>query len=135
MKNWHIILILSAFALLAGMVNGLNETISHHYSSFADVFPNANPFYWNPALSWQSKYEGGIYAQGADFLGSTTFLVFLTDAYHLTNLVELISLTIAAVIAGALVPVRRPVLWICVGITYCLLLYVAGFHAVYTFLF
>jgi hypothetical protein len=124
-------------ALVSGMVNGLHETLSHHYGVFNSMFPAADPFYWNPAISWVSKYEGGIPAQGPAYLGSTTFLVFLTDAYHLTNLLVLLLLTGAAATAGVIARhlSKRPVRLVCLFLTTCLLLYAAGFHFIYSLLF
>jgi hypothetical protein len=73
---------------IAGMADGTNEKISHHYRDFKRVFPNARDQYWDPNISWTNKYKNGDYTQGPKFFGSTTFLVWTTDGYHMTRMVK-----------------------------------------------
>lgn len=61
---------------LAGAFDGLTETLLHHYPAFSNLLPNADPYWWNPELSWPNK--------GDNFL-TRTLLVWTTDAYHFTR--------------------------------------------------
>jgi hypothetical protein len=73
---------------VAGMADGLNQTLEFHYNDFKRVFPNANDNYWNPQVSWVNKYKNGNSADGPKYMGSTTYLVWTTDGYHLTRFIE-----------------------------------------------
>ncbi len=78
----------ASLVFLAGIADGLVETISHDYSGFKKAFPNANDRWYSPQLSFMNKYKNGDPAQGAKFPGSTTVLVFTTDAYHLGRFLD-----------------------------------------------
>jgi len=67
---------------LAGAFNGVSQDLLFHYNEFETTFPNADPQFWNPEISWQNKYKNGDPLQGARFPGSTTILVGTTDGYH-----------------------------------------------------
>lgn len=41
--------------------------------------------WWNPNISWKNKYKNNDPTQGPKFFGSTTFLVWLTDAWHFSK--------------------------------------------------
>lgn len=83
-KNWPSLVPM----VVAGMADGTNEEISHHYRDFKKVFPNSNDQFWDPKTSWKNKYKNGDYTQGPRFFGSTTFLVWMTDGYHMTRSVK-----------------------------------------------
>ena len=78
---------------LAGAANGVNQDLLFHYNEFESTFPNANPQYWNPDLSWRNKYLNGDPAQGEKFPGSSTIFVSLTDGYHSTILARNLFIT------------------------------------------
>lgn len=65
---------------VAGLADGVNQYLSFHY--------DGNSQYWQPDISWTNKYKHHDPAQGAAFPGSRTWLVFVTDGYHLTRFVE-----------------------------------------------
>lgn len=67
---------------LAGAFNGVSQDLLFHYNEFETTFPNTNPQFWNPEISWVNKYKNGDPLQGARFPGSTTILVGTTDGYH-----------------------------------------------------
>lgn len=71
-----------ASLFISGCLDGVSETIQYHYSDFQSVFPNANPQFWNPSISWVNKYKNNNPADGRKFFGSEGALVFVTDAYH-----------------------------------------------------
>ena len=78
---------------LAGAVNGVNQDILFHYHEFESTFPNANPQFWNPDLSWRNMYLNGDPLQGEKFLGSSTVFAGFTDGYHSTILVRNLFIT------------------------------------------
>lgn len=49
----------------------------------SSVFQEKDPNWWNPGKSWRNKYKNKMAYQGPKFFASTTFLSFLTDAWHL----------------------------------------------------
>lgn len=77
-----------AAIFVAGMADGLNQTLEFHYGTFKHVFPKANDEYWNPQISWTNKYKNNNSADGPKYFGSTSFLVWTTDGYHMTRFVE-----------------------------------------------
>lgn len=128
--------------LLGGTTYGLKETVTHHYPAFAARFPAANPLWWNPALSWHSKYEGGIPAQGPAFWGSTTVFVAVTDAYHLFSELDrvftrcgFVVLALQTVVGFPVFPQRRFFMEICIRMVAGWLVWSAGFHLIYTLIF
>jgi hypothetical protein len=85
------ILFKSGLCFVSGFSDGLAESIKFH-----NIFPNSN--YWNLNNSWGNKYKNGNSADGAKFIGSTTFLVWTTDGYHLMRMIRNISLMSALTI-------------------------------------
>jgi hypothetical protein len=83
-KNWKKYLICGSTSFVSGMMDGTIESINYHYhNGFKTRYKNANDQFWNPELSWKNKYLNGDPKNGPKFYGSTTSLVFTTDAYHL----------------------------------------------------
>ena len=139
MKRYHLLILAFMLITLGGMCYGLKETVTHHYGAFAERFPQANPLWWNPALSWRQKYEGGIQAQGAAFPGSTTVFVFVTDAYHLFGELERVFTRCGFVVLafgmydyGSL-RIRPLPLVLCMSAAW--IVWSAGFHLIYTLIF
>lgn len=139
------LLILSiALILLSGMANGLHETLVWHYPKFQKKFPSANAQYWNPYKSYENKCKQG---EGYNpdircipkFFGSTSFLVFLTDAKHLLSelhrdflIAGVMMLTIG--ITGLLSKWKRILILLLIPfIAY--IVQAIGFHTVYTLFF
>ena len=81
-------IISGSMVMLAGAADGVNQALSYHYEGFKRVFPNANDKFWNPVISEANKYKNRDPGQGAAFPGSRTWLVFLTDGYHLTRFID-----------------------------------------------
>ena len=133
MKTRTTLLALAALLIiLSGAAYGLKETVTHHYPAFAARFPDADPFWWNPDVSWQNKYEGRIPAQGPAFWGSTTVFVFVTDAYHFFGECDRLYSRIGFVLLTlCLYNSRR--LWPAVLLGF--LVWSAGFHLIYSLIF
>lgn len=78
-------------------------TLQFHFTE--SVFKNLNGNYWNPAISWTNKWnvsksfkeavENPNSGKGERFPGSSTFFVWLTDAFHLFQFIFLNSLFLA----------------------------------------
>lgn len=66
------------FGFISGAAWGTREKIQNHYPEFQRRFPNANPQFWNPDVSWLNKYEGRVYPAPR-----TNVPVHFTDAYHM----------------------------------------------------
>ena len=87
------------FLLCAGLCNGVMDSLQFHYPQ--TVFSDAKRFepqFWNPAESWKNKYRNGDPRQGEKFFGSSTALVFVTDAWHLFKFLMLKFFILAAVV-------------------------------------
>lgn len=83
-KKLKRLLLIGTGQLASGFLDGTIESISYHYSNgFKLRCPNANDQFWDPSLSWKNKYKNGDPNLGPKFAGSTTGLVFTTDAYHM----------------------------------------------------
>lgn len=117
----------------SGMADGTRETLKWHYPQFKAVFPKANDNYWNPSLSSNRKYKNGNPANGPAFPGSTTFLIWTRDGYHLFGL-----LRNAPMIAGITIPIGgQPHKWyiyLAQAITYYIA-YTVGFTFTYDVIF
>jgi len=50
---------------------------------------------FNPNKTWLQKYKNLDVAQGPAFFGSTTFMVWATDGWHLMKMMMLVSLCLA----------------------------------------
>lgn len=117
---------------LSGALDGGAETLKWHYYEFERVFPNANQNYWNPQFSSQNKYKDGITANGPKYFGSTTFLVWTTDGYHLLRTGKNMMFLTAIILH----PKEKKKLKVYIkDILVHSLIYQAGFHTTYGFIF
>ena len=130
--NWKDAILPAVLAGASGTFNGLNQTISHHYPSFKRVFPNASDRFWGPD-SWRNKYELGDPTKGPAYLGSTTFLAWTTDGYHLTNTGSRGTLFSAGLTIG--IGEKRPWWHYAIDVGVSFIAYSAGFHLVYSGVF
>ena len=85
------------FITLAAIFNSLMDTVSFHYN--ASIFMNYSKLrqFLDVNHSWRNKYKNGNPLDGRKFFGSTTFLVFLTDGWHLFKSSMLLCFAIAIV--------------------------------------
>ena len=113
---------------LAGLLNGASDSLKFHFDqSFAR---NWKALFWDPDISWRNKYKNGDPKQGRAFFGSTTFLVFLTDAWHLLKFAQMACFRLAVVLL-------LPLAWYWMIGSYFGLWAIdvaAAFHIPYTFL-
>ena len=76
---------------LASILNGaMDMNFNMFGNSIFSTFKNQN--FWNPQLSWVNKWKDGDRANGEKFFGSSTFLVWTTDSWHLIKMLFLTTL-------------------------------------------
>ena len=68
---------------ISGAADGMTQVIAFHPDRFFEMHPGADRQFWDNQISWRNKYRNGDPAQGRAYLGSTTWLAWTTDAYHL----------------------------------------------------
>ena len=86
-----------SLGFVAGIADGGAESLKFHYDQ-VDARFNLNDSYWNPAVSWRNKYSRGLSTMGPKFPGSTTYLVWTTDGYHMLRSVRNMTITGAIVL-------------------------------------
>jgi hypothetical protein len=84
--------------ILAGIMNAVMDVISIRYNtSIFKYLPKKWNYFFNPSLSWRNKWKNGDPFKGEKFFGSSTFLVFTTDAWHLSKTIMLLLFMIAII--------------------------------------
>ena len=82
---------------LAGALNATMDVLSFRYkTSIFSKYTKLQEFF-NPQESWVNKYKDNNPELGPKFFGSKTFLVFLTDAWHLAKMLMITAFTLAIV--------------------------------------
>lgn len=61
-----------------------------------------NPLFWDKHTSWKNKWKNGDYTQGEKVLGSSTFLVWITDAWHLFNVLSYTSIFTSGILIASI---------------------------------
>ena len=61
-----------------------------------------NPLFWDKHQSWKNKWKNGNPKDGERFLGSSTLLVWITDAWHLFTGLSYMALSIAVAFTQSL---------------------------------
>jgi hypothetical protein len=82
---------LSLIILAAICVSVMDVVQFHFYGSVFAKYPK----FCNPETSWKNKYKEGTTIP--KFFGSTTFLVWTTDLWHLAKMIAIISFLLAIV--------------------------------------
>lgn len=70
------------FIAISGASEAVMDKIQFHFEKSIFSKSKYNSLFWNPSISWKNKYES-IETLKPKFWGSTTYFVFLTDAWHL----------------------------------------------------
>jgi len=89
-----IIFFIVLFIIIAGISKSIMDTINFKYEQ--SIFKGKEWF--NPKESWKNKYKDRDPSKGPAFPGSTTIFVWLTDAWHLFQMIMLSSLFISMVL-------------------------------------
>ena len=87
-----------ALTFVSGMFDGTAEAIKFHYAKFDKYGLDTSNNWWNPAESWKNKYKDRDPEQGPAYFGSTTFLVWTTDAYHCFRMGRNVTMSAAIVV-------------------------------------
>jgi len=91
---WWITIILIVFA---GIANAIMDVLKTRYnSSIFATWPNQT--WLKPSLSWRNKWKDNVPTKGPKFFGSTTFLVWLTDFWHLAKFLMLLAISFGVVL-------------------------------------
>lgn len=80
------------FIVVAAISVAIMDVIQFHF--YGSIFKNF-PKFCNPETSWKNKYKEGTTTP--KFFGSTTFLVWITDLWHLAKFIAIISFILAIV--------------------------------------
>ena len=86
--------------ILAGILNAAMDIIvstSRYNKSVFKMLPKKWEPFFDSTISWQNKWKNGDRNQGEKFFGSSTFLVWTTDAWHLFKTTMLLCFSIAIV--------------------------------------
>lgn len=84
--------------LLAGICKAISDVLADHF--YISIFQNWGDW-WNKSESWRYKWKAK--ETGERFPGSTTFFVFLTDGWHLFNMIQYTLIVLAIVLYEPLV--------------------------------
>lgn len=94
---WRPIPIMILFCGLAGAMKAVKDTLMFHFSG--SIFATLSAKYWNPAVSWVNKYKNWPEDASEAFFLSKSWLVWLTDAWHLADTLETLFFFVALVLA------------------------------------
>jgi hypothetical protein len=86
--------------ILAGILNAAMDIIvstTRYNKSVFKMLPKKWEPFFDSTISWQNKWKNGDRNQGEKFFGSSTFLVWTTDAWHLFKTTMLLCFSIAIV--------------------------------------
>ena len=82
------VLIIIILLIIAAISNAVMDTISFRFEkSIFSKFKNKDWF--DPSISWKNKYKDKCPDKGPAFWGSTTFFVWVTDAWHFFQMIML----------------------------------------------
>lgn len=119
---------------ISGAADGMSQVVAFHPDRFFEMHPNANRRFWDNRVSWRNKYRNGDPDQGRAFIGSTTWLAWTTDAYHLTRTTSRIT-----AVAGLTIPLwqgsGKKLRHYAAEVALSGLAWSGGFHATYSLLY
>jgi len=70
--EWRRAIAPASLCFVSGAAWGLHEKTMHHWPAFHSTFPKANPKFWNPAVSWETRQYLGYKFDAKHMLASTT---------------------------------------------------------------
>jgi len=95
-KSIFTLIIILLLVFVAGASKGLSDTLQFHYSQSIFSAGKYNQNYFNPDLSWKNKYQDYDHGDRSEaFPLSTTALVALTDAWHLSQMFQTLAWVLA----------------------------------------
>jgi hypothetical protein len=72
---------------LAGVAKAGQDSLAHHFEKSV-FWALHNDEYWNPVVSGNNKWKNGDKSQGEKYWQSSRALVFLTEGWHLFDMVR-----------------------------------------------
>ena len=81
------LIFLWVFVILSAVCKAVKDTLQFHF--YDSIFDKCNHQFWNPDVSWKNKYKDGEIGV-PKFCGSTTLFVWLTDAWHLFDMLGIL---------------------------------------------
>lgn len=87
------------FMIFAGIFNACMDVSKERWSTSIFRFIG-NEKWMNPAISWKNKWKNdgsGKYTK-EKFFGSSTFLVWLTDFWHLSKALMILSICLSIIV-------------------------------------
>jgi len=73
--------------VLSGISKAIKDTVQDHF--YNSIFRKLNPAFWEKGGSWLNKYKDPASGDMTPkFWGSTTFLAWTTDAWHLFDTLQ-----------------------------------------------
>ena len=98
------IVILSIFFIVvSGASEAVMDKLQFHFHKSIFSGSKYKQEFWDPSKSWVNKYKS-VDTLEPKFLGSTTYFVFLTDAWHLFKFFKNTSIFIALSLAFLISP-------------------------------
>lgn len=135
----HLILAILSYAL-AAFCKGIADTLQFHFMDSVFNRVGLRPRFWNPKLSWENKYKRDksghlIQPLTPRFPGSTTFLVFLTDGWHLFEALRNVAHATSLCLLGSLVVSMSVLAWVVVLFALVFIIHAGAFHLAYSVFF
>jgi hypothetical protein len=93
------ICIIFILLIVASISNAIMDVIDFKFTNSIFFKLKKYRFWFDASISWKNKYKNRDPNQGEAFFGSTTFLVFITDAWHFFKMIML-SCFIICIILG-----------------------------------
>jgi len=80
--------------IIGGIGKAVRDTLAHHFEE--SIFKDKNPQFWNPVLSGGNKWKNGDKTQGEKFFLSSTLFVGITEAWHVSETLNVFCLIVGA---------------------------------------
>jgi hypothetical protein len=112
---------------MAGMADGLNQTLLFHYPKFKKVHPRASDQFWNPAQSWKNKNNRGFIMK--------TSLVGMTDGHHMSRTLNRSFLRFNSMVVPQISIPKQDWYWYPVDFIFLFAVESAGFHTTYSLIY
>lgn len=100
-------------SILQGLSKSASDKLQFHHST--SVFNSCSPLSFFGVDSWKRKYKNGEKSEGEAFPLSTSLLVFITDALHFSNFIQIFSQLIGLYIALNLYLNHTLAIYYCLG--------------------
>jgi hypothetical protein len=109
--------------ILAGILNAAMDIIvstTRYNKSVFKMLPKNWETFFDSTTSWQNKWKDGDRDKGELFFGSSTFLVWTTDAWHLFKTLMLLCFSVAVVTYNSMINplIDAITYWIVFGIVF-----------------